>query len=462
MFDIDFVIKNIKDAEREIKNKKIDPSLKKKFIFYAKEIYEIGKDFEMIYSYFEPNDKNNRSFKNELERYLENKEKGIDYQIDIEYPKLEEINIQYLEKKINELEIIKNKAKKENRQIKNIIIDTVLAYQSKIGILVELKKENNKKAFEYAKKAYGDVDEDLYNEALQYYKKRILFLEERKKRGFADHIVKKIIKREKFDAQDIKKYFDLALKKSSLNKFGFKTIIDSNVTSIDVRYNSAGYNFPVIFIPRERRAGKRKIFQLIAHEIGCHSLANIGNKELGIDGLSVGRDWEIVHEGMALVNEEIIKEIIMGDSFPEFEIRLGVYYILAMQKAKEMIRKKKKGDIKIVYNYIFGLHQKEMLAMGYNKKISKEKAREFTKKILIRIYRGLFPYYFPKDKTYFEGMTIALKMKKNKVDIYPLISKVDPKLIPDLIKIGFYKDSEILQKKAIKIKIIAEQMWENE
>ena len=58
-------------------------------------------------------------------------------------------------------------------------------------------------------------------------------------------------------------------------------------------------------------------------------------------------------------------------------------------------------------------------------------------------------------------MSVALKIKKNGIDIYPLISKVDPKLISDLIKIGFYKDSDILQKKAKKIEKIAEQMWEN-
>ena len=461
MSDINLIIEDIKKAEKGVRNKKIDPLLKERFLFYAKEIYSIGKNYEMIYYYFEPSKKNDRSFQNELEKYLENKEKGLEYHIKAELPKLKGIDIKILEKKVDDLETIKKKAEKENKYIRNIIIDTASSFQAKINILIELKKENKRKAFECAKKAYGDIDEDLQKEALKYYKKRIAFLNERKKKGLATSIVKNSIKREKFDAEYIKKYFDLSLEKSELDKYGFKTVIDSSVTSIDVRYSSPGYSSPVIFIPKERRAGKRKMFQLIAHEIGCHALANMGNKELGIDGLSIGRDWEIVHEGMALVSEENMKRKIMGDSFPEFKLRLGVYYILAIYKAKELIEENKQDDIEIIYNYIFNLYQKEMLVTGYNKETSEIKAKESTKRVLVRIYRGLFPYYFSKDKTYFEGVFIAEKMKKNEVDIYPLISKVDPKLISDLIKIGFYKESEILQKRARKIEKIAETMWDN-
>ena len=461
MSDINLIIEDIKKAEKEVRNKKIDSSLKEKFFSYAKEIYSIGKNYEMIYYYFEPNDINDRSFQNELEKYFKKKEKGLEYHIKTKLSNLKELDTKILEKKVDDLEKIKIKVRKENKHIRNIIVDTASSFQAKINILIELKKENKKKAFEYAKKAYGDIDEDLQKEALKYYKKRIDFLNERKQKGLAKHIVKNIVKREKFDAKYIKKYFDLSLKKSELDKYGFKTIIDSSAASIDVRYSSPGYSSPVIFIPKERRAGKRKIFQLIAHEIGCHALANMGNKELGIDGLSIGRDWEIVHEGMALINEENIKRKIMGDSFPEFKLRLGVYYILAIHKAKELISENKQDDIEIICKYIFNLYQKEMLATGYNKETSEMKAKESTKRVLLRIYRGLFPYYFPKDKTYFEGVFIAENMKKNEVDKYPLISKVDPKLIPDLIKIGFYKESEILQNRARKIEKIAETMWDN-
>ena len=458
------VILEIKKAEEEVKSKKVNLYQKKKLIKYLTEIDKIGSDYEMVYDHFDPNGANGRTFKEEFDLFLNmkdggNKNKKNKYCSTFTYPKLEKINIKKLEEDIKKLEDIEKRTKKEkNKDIKVVISSVAKNFIAKINILIEFKKGNLEKAFDNVKIAYGDIDEELVKSAEECYKGKIKFLIYSQKR------YKKIIKENEllekthFNDKEIKKYFEIAIKKANLEEGNFKVVITKDTKAVDVRYNDSKYKYPVILVPKGRKVCTFKMFELIAHEVGAHAMSNYYNDKLGLKGLSIGKNWETVHEGIALLNEVELRKKILG--IAEYKIKALSFFILAIDKIK------KGYNFTEVYDYVYNLKYREERARGNSIETSRREAIIRAKSTCRRVFRGFDPknnrkikMYFSKDISYFKGEIEARKMKEAGVDKYIYLSKVDPELIPNLLRLGIYDNCKIYEEKINKTKNVAIQIW---
>lgn len=453
--EIEKIIYEIRNAERKAKSKKISPTLKNKLIRYLIRIHKIGGDYEMVYRYFEPRGFRGRSIEEEFDLFLKRKLKDGRYYPIFTYPEMEKLNEHKLKKDIVKLgEIIKDIKNEENEDIKIVVSEVIKNLEAKINILIALKNGNHKKAFNNAVIAYGDINSELVVFAKKCYKDRINFFSKLKKISKTEKNLEKI----KLNANDIKKYFKLALKKGGLEKSKFKIAISKSIKSIDVRYSDSGYKHPVILIPIKRKVHLLKIFELIAHEIGAHVTSNYYNAKCGLKGLSIGRDWEMLNEGIAILNEiEIKREILKR---VDFEIKALPFFVLAIAKIK------KGCSFSEVYDYIFKLRYREYKTKGHSESISKKMATVGTMSTCRRIFRGFDPkdgysseMYFPKDASYLKGEIEAKKMKEAGLDKYLYASKVDPKLIPNLIRLGVYNKLYVYEKEIDLAKNVAIYLW---
>jgi len=384
-----------------------DQQDEEKLLHYLKEVYEVGKNHEAIYSYFEPMGMEGRSFEQEMDLFLKRKKTSAGYQPRFSYPKVDKLNIAELVKIVRRLEDIGNEVKLEKgKRIKIAVLSVIENFIGKINILVEIKNGNFQKAFESAKIVYGDIDEDLHKEAEVWYKKRIDFLKEKKRKGILKSSLEKSLIDKKIDACGIKKCFAEAISQCNFSESGLKVVIDADASSIDVRFNDPRYEYPVILIPPSKRIDGMRLLELIAHEICGHVLLNYCNVALGLRGLILGRNWEVLQEGIALRNEVRMKRQILGNSYCDLRIKSNPYSILAMNKIKEG------ATASEVYDYIYELRKKVFMEMEYGELESSMRAATSAKMFFGRITRGVFPFYFPKDKAYFEGELLVMKMEK--------------------------------------------------
>jgi len=450
--------------EALIRSMELNPEAKErneaveKITEYSREIYEIGKGYEMVYSHFEPKGADGkRGFNDELDLFLKSREKGEDYQPVFTYPGMDKQKIEDLGKKVSDLEAIEAKVNDErNEHVKNVVLEMSSVIKAKIGILIEILNGDPKRAFEKAKIAYGDIDDELCRNAEDWHKRKMEYLKEKNKRGVVKSEMEKKMEGNEFNAEDIKAYFDMALNKANLRYEGIEVIIDDGVESIDVRPSDQNHDHPVVLIPPKRIVkGGLSLLQLVAHEIGNHVTQNYYNHKLGFGGTSFGKDWEALQEGFAMINEAKIKKEMIGESYPDFEMQSGSYYILAMNKIKQG------ADIGEVYDYIYNLKKEESIAKGDNEKKSEEEALKGARIVLRRVTRGMYPYYFPKDIAYFKGEFMAKKMEEANVDKYPLQSRIDPALIPDMIEAGIYLKSYAYEKGLEAAINVAKKIWED-
>jgi len=453
------------NKKNKSQNKKINPKLNK-LIKYLKKIHETIGDYDTLLFFIEPKGGNYTSYEKEFTLFLKESKKDFNYCPTFTYPEIEKIDIKNIDNVILKLNKIGENAKKEcaDNNIAEIVFELLEIAEAKVLFLKELKAGNSKTAFKYSKIVYGDIDKKLCKSAIEAYRKNIEFLKNKSEKSKLE----KILKKNKFNAQEIKKYFELALTKTELKHSGYKVVISDNVSTIKIGDNSPRYNHPVVLIPHDRELNGITLLQLIAHEIGRHATANFYHKKQGFVG-EVGRNWSIFSEGMAKKSEIKIKKIILGNSYADSEIDFSIYYILAMEKIKNG------WNFSKVYRYIFRLNYKEKLLENRCHKLknksakhscevkSRKEAVEVAKKMCLRVFRGFDPkkgyMYFPKDKIYFEGKVRISELEKielgEKLDKYLHLSKVDPKFIPFLIEIGAYT----YEKNWEKAKNVATQIW---
>ncbi|MCK4891981.1 MAG: DUF1704 domain-containing protein [Candidatus Pacebacteria bacterium] len=458
---------DVKKLEINIEEK--EKSENSKILFeYAEKIYDITKDYRAVYI------------------YLDNTDTKL-------------INIEKLKEAINDLEEIQDEAQNRNEQIGNIINKIIFPEKAKIQLLLEFKNSNSEGVFENGKIAYGDIDEELCAKALDIYNDKLEFINSKKnlfkeidsnnseealkylklaykhtdefsiendddwykeklevikKERQTDSIEEKL-KKSKFNAEDIKNYFEIALIKGGLENAGYKVIIDSVAKSIGVYKKHPKYDSPVILIPENREVDGIKLLELIAHEIGGHIASGFYSNKQGLGAVSIGRDWETYNEGIAKKNEIEIKKEILENSYLNFKINSSPLYVLAMERIKNG------GDFDETCDYIFSLKKKEHLAEGNDNLENEREAKKTAEKICNRVFRGFDKKekgkYFTKDLAYLVGESGVREMKKTGVDKYLYLSKVDPKLIPDLIKMGVYTYEKGLQM----TKDVAKQVWQD-
>lgn len=219
------------------------------------------------------------------------------------------------------------------------------------------------------------------------------------------------------------------------------------IKACTVDYNNERHVRTVVLIPEKKKVDGKKLLELIAHEIGIHAMTNKRHDEL-FGGLGMGSDWEMVREGFAKLNEENAMKGIVGDSYRGIDP--APYYVLAMAKARKSIDARGQADILEIYYHIVDLKKKDLSIdqeklsrYAYDKGFSDleaalaHKADKETKVVLRRVFRGIYPYYFPKDKAYLEREEIVRGMRDARRDGYEYESKTDPKLLPGLIRLGF-------------------------
>jgi len=76
---------------------------REKFIKYSKEIYKTGKDYEMVYSHFEPSGAGGRDFNQEVDLFLERRKDDSGYKPTFIYPEMDKLDIQKVENDLKSL-----------------------------------------------------------------------------------------------------------------------------------------------------------------------------------------------------------------------------------------------------------------------------------------------------------------------------------------------------------------------
>lgn len=443
------------DHSGAVLEKELDED-RERLMEYISEINDIGKDFDSVYAYFDdPSGK--FSMDEEIGRCLSEREAGKSYEPKFTFPKMEEVDWETLESKIGDLEAIRNKISSEkNGDVQKVAGEIVSNYQAKMNILLALRQGDKKEAFRQSIIAYGDIDDGLIAKAQEVYEDKLNRDSDKK-----SDLQKKLEGME-FNAGDLQDYFNIALRELGDDN-PYEVVIDKSVKACTVDFNNRK-----ILIPADREVNGKRLLELIAHEIGIHAMTNKRNNEL-FGGLGMGSDWETVQEGFAKLNEEAVGKEVFGADYEGSGA--SPYYILAMAKARESLQKGEDVDILAVYDYIFALKKKsieidEVSLARYAKKnkiplevAADHMADKDTKTVLRRVFRGLYPYYFPKDKAYLEGEEMARKMRSNNMDGYEYESKTDPRILPSLIKLGFFSDI-IKTQEARRLKDVSLRVWE--
>ncbi|MCK5466130.1 DUF1704 domain-containing protein [Candidatus Parcubacteria bacterium] len=483
---------NENEIKSTVEELEINPELEE-LIKYSGEINEIVKKYD-TFSFIKPKGRNGISYEEEFNLFLEKMEKYLDDERDISdeeylemcpvftYPEIEKIEIEDLENRVSKLKELEEeiKSKCESENIAKIAFELIEIAEAKINFHKHLKEGDLKKAFESSKIIYGNINDDLCLKANEAYEQNLAFLENKAEKSELEIT----LENNEFDAEDIKNYFEIAIVKAGLKDSGYEAVIDNSVSNITTaREGTSKYNHPVVLIPPDKKVNGIRLLELVAHEIGRHVVTDVYNTKQGLKG-GMGKGWDVSSEGIAMKSEREIRKTIFNDLDPSFKYNSNkIYFVLAMEKIKDGY------NFAQVYKYLYDLNYKEELyKSGYynlkdesedldnkdrnleNKiadleKESKLKAIDSVEKICLRIFRGFDPkqggMYFPKDKIYFEGEVQAFEMDEiesgQELEKYLRLSKVDPKFISYLIKMGAYTYKKGLQM----AKDVAKQIWQD-
>ena len=473
--DLDSIISEIKEVEKDElgedkTNEEMKPELKE-LLKYSEDIFDIAKDYESVYTYLEPmgidyETGKLRNFNKEFEDFLKKKKTDSNYCLSMYYPNIKDIDVKKLNKSLSDLIKTEEVAEGENELIKKIVFGQIEPIRTKINFLLELKKGDKEKSFDFSKQSYGDIDKELCKNAIDEYDKTMELLQNIPPKGDLE----KMLEENEFDAEDLKEFFELALRKGGLEK-DFKVVIEKDINNMSVSYGEHGHNYNVILIPESRKVNGVVLLKKLAHEL-THVTAHTFSPKQGI--YLGGRDSEPFTEAIAQKSEEEIMKDVLGEKegkdFLKYKMDDYLFFVLAMEQVKNG------SNFAQTYDYIFDKNYKELLLRnGYYKtedkkessKIkekSKDKAMKFSKSVCRRVFRGFDPKeggkYFTKDMIYYKGKTGLTEMEKEGVDKYLYMSRVDPALVPSLKKLGAYANEKGLNmaREAVK-KVWQDKGW---
>ena len=427
--DIDQIIKDIFEAEKNVSGKNIEN--KEKIIALSREINSVAGKFNDVFSLITPFGKRRRSYSAEMNEFIEKIDKE-DYNPTFKYVNLNSVKNEHFEGALGGLDkICKVVKSEENEAVKRIIQESVLLAKNKINFLKSVKNKEEKRAFEYAKKTYGDIDDDLVKKAEEIYKQ---LLTEKIEENYDDRIFE--LRKKIFNSKQIVNKFKEVLE--IINLSNWDVVSDSKTFQIDVKFESLKYNKPTIIIPQKRKLNGINLSKRIVHEI-IHLKTNSNNKHLGFEGVIFGRDYELYQEGIA----RILENDYINDIFGIKKELPSPYYILAMNKVKNGF------NYHQTFDYIYKLKLIEYKSKDIETELLEKKS--FNEALLIckRIFRGFRESlskggaYFPKDKMYFEGEILAKKLYNNNLHSYLLAAKIDPYLLPLFIELGLIDKNKI-------------------
>lgn len=428
---------------------------KEKLVEYLEKIDKVGKNYATAYEYFEVYGSGGRSYDEEFDDFLEKRKEDPEYCPTFEYPEIEKLDLEKVNIDKETLsEVKKELDKEENCDLKIICEKAIENIEDKIMMLESVKNRNFDSAFKYAVKAYGDIDDELVKNAQSVYEAKI---RERKKpelKSEKESEIEKQLKSAIFTPEDFKSYFEMLIKKAGFEKDGWEVIITSKVKSLDIHSVSKDYDHPVVLVPQKRteEANGLEFLKLLSHEF-THIITQTYNKRNSFGGMNIGADYETFTEGIAKIGEKEIEEKIFKKSENDVAIDAHPYYILGMKKVRDG------ANFSQAFDYLVELKKKELAVEGIKESEIEAKAIKSAKTFCRRIFRGFDPKerdkYFPKDKAYLEGEIRAGEMKEKGVVDYLYQAKVDPEIIPYLVKLGAFT-----QRKGIETsKQLVIQMW---
>ncbi len=429
---IEAIIEFIDKAEKE----KIESSalIKEKFSFYSKEIGKAAAQFNDIYFLINPFGKGGRDYYLEVDEFLE-KMNDKEYNPAFYYPNLVKLDEKRLVSSLNKLDdILKAVKMEENDLLKQIVKESIALMKCKINFLLAAKEEDEAKAFEFAKNIYGDINSDIVSKAEEIYN---IILEEKEEEIFDENY--SCLKEEIFSAEEIKNKFKEVL--VAMNLGDWDVVLDKESSQIDVKFSSSKYEKPTVVIPHQRKLNGVNLMKKIIHEI-VHIKTNANNKDIGLEGVIYGRDYELYQEGYArIIENDFINEIFgVKKELP------SPYYILAMDKIKKGFNYHK------TFDYLAALKKKEYQSKGVDSGSAEMISQKEAMFICRRVFRGFKGslekggLYFPKDKIYLEGESLSKKIYDAELGEYLIAAKVDPYLLPFLINLGLIDRNKIKYK----------------
>ena len=427
--DVNQIIKDIFEAEENASEE--DTTNKEKIITLSKEINSVAGKFNDVFSLITPFGKRRRSYSSEMNEFIEkiNKE---DYNPTFKYVNLNSVKDEQFEGALDGLDkICKAVKSKEGGAVKKIIQESVLLAENKINFLKAVKNKEEKRAFEYAKKTYGDIDDDLVKKAEEIYKQLLI---EKTEENYDDRVFE--LKRKIFNSKQIVNKFKEVLE--IMNLSDWDVVSDSKTFQIDVKFESLKYDKPTIVIPQKRKLNSINLSKRIVHEI-IHLKTNSNNKNLGFEGVIFGRDYELYQEGIA----KILENDYLNDIFGVKKELPNPYYILAMNKVKNDF------NYHQTFDYIYKLKLIEYESKDIEKETAEKTSLGESLLVCKRVFRGFRESlskggaYFPKDKIYFEGEILAKKLYDQNLHGYLIVAKIDPYLLPLFIELGLIDKNKI-------------------
>ncbi|MDF1498742.1 MAG: RimK/LysX family protein, partial [Patescibacteria group bacterium] len=427
--DIDQIVKDIFEAEKNVSEENVEN--KEKIITLSKEINSVAGEFNDVFSLITPFGKKRRNYSVEINEFIEKISKK-DYNPTFKYINLNSVDNKQLDGALTGLDRICKTVKSEEKDaVKTIIEESILLAKNKINFLKSVKNREEKKAFEYAKKAYGDINDNLVKEAEKIYKQ---LLTEKTEENYDDNVLE--LKKKTFNSKQIVNKFKAVLEIMNLDDWD--VVSDSKTFQIDVKFESLKYNRPTIVIPQKRKLNGINLSKRIVHEI-VHLKTNSNNKDLGFEGVIFGRDYELYQEGIS----RILENDYINDIFGIKKELPSPYYILAMSKVKNGF------NYHQTFDHIYKLKLVEYKSKNIEKEIAEKMSLSESLLVCKRIFRGFRESlskggaYFPKDKMYFEGEILAKKLYEKNLHNYLITAKIDPYLLPLFIELGAIDKNKI-------------------
>jgi len=312
--------------------------------------------------------------------------------------------------------------------------------------------KNDRNTFHYARFIYGEVTDKLFQRAQERYEEileqaREGKAEEKKESKYKD-LAKKI-----YGAEDIKKYFTMALREYGLEE-RWKVETSKRAKAITVKQRAAGG--PEILIPPKRKVNPRELIRLIAHEVETHVLRAENGRLSGLEILkgNIGLDrHHFTEEGLAILRENMVTKEI----FKEKERKALPWYALAMYRVKQG------ANFRETFLDICEKRKKILLAKGKDEEKADQQAKRMSWGTCRRIFRGMTDlssrngYYFPMDLAYLAGEMEVEKLLKKGYGQYLELGKTNIRALPDIVNLGIRPENI-----RYPYKNVAKKIWEEE
>ncbi len=417
---------------------------------WSRELEPIISGLEMT-ALIGPKGKEGRNTDVERDEFFKSLEDpSSNYSPTFSYPHLGKYRFDQIEQSLREL---KEKIKKEEgeRTINRLYQHKVNIELARVGLCKNIIEGKDKNTFRYAKFMYGQVTDELYQKAQERYQEMLKEAKSEKKEEASPY---KNLDKKTYRPEEIKKYFNLALKEYGFDKI-WKAELSKKARAITVRQR--GKEVYKILIPSERaKTDVVTLVALIAHEIETHVLRAENGRLSGLEilkgNINLDRS-EYIEEGLAMLRERlVIKEI-----FNRKTRKALPWYALAMKKIKEGT------NFRETFLDIYSKRKTLLLKRGQDETKAERLAKRQSWVTCRRIFRGMTSliskegYYMPMDISYLAGEAEVEEIIEKGYGKYLEVGKTNIRNLPDLVALGIKPEN-------IKYPYqnIAKKIWERE